>query len=74
MPSTLTKYSVSSQEMAVQEQQETTPLLAPVGEQLYTNYQLHDLLTVSKKDEETYILLNTRLLARIEALDLKTKS
>ena len=73
MPSTLTKYSVSSQEMAVQEQQETTPLLAPVGEQLCTNYQLHDLLTVSK-DKETHILLNTRLLARIEALDLKTKN
>ena len=57
----------------MQKQQETKPLLAPVGEQLYKNYQLHDLPTVSKKDEETHILLNTTLLARIEALESENK-
>ena len=35
MPSILTKQGMSAQEMAVQEQQQTTSLLAPVGEQLY---------------------------------------
>ena len=35
MSSTSTKRGMSAQEMAVQEQQETMPLLAPVGEQLY---------------------------------------
>ena len=72
-PSTSTKQGVSAQEMAVQEQQETTPLLAPVGEQLRTDYQLHDLPTVSKDDEETHILLNTGLLARIETLESENR-
>ena len=59
--------------MAVQEHQETTPLLAPVGEQLRTDYQLHDLPTVSKEDEEAHVLLNTGLLARIEALESENR-
>ena len=44
--------------MVVQEHQETTPLLALVGEQLRTDYQLHDLPTVSKEDEEANVLLS----------------
>ena len=59
--------------MAVQEHQETTPLLAPVGEQLRTDYELHDLPTVSKEDEEAHVLLNTGLVARIEALESKNR-
>ena len=38
MPSTSTKQGASPQEMTVQEKQETTPLVAPVGEKLHTNY------------------------------------
>lgn len=49
--------------------QETPPFLVPVGEQLRTDYQLHDLPTVSKEDEEAHVLLNTGLLAKIEALE-----
>ena len=37
-PSSSTNQGASSQGMAVQEHQETTPLLAPVGEQLRTDY------------------------------------
>ena len=72
-PSTSTKQGVSAQEMAVQEQQETTPLLAAVGEQLRTDYQLHDLPTVSKDDKETHILLNMGLLPRIETLESENR-
>ena len=73
IPSTPTKQGVSAQEMAVQEQQEITPLLAPVGEQLRTDCQLHDLPTVSKEDKETHTLLNTGLLARIETLESQNR-
>ena len=72
-PSSSTNQGASSQGMAVQEHQETTPLLAPVGEQLRTDYQLHDLPTVSKEDEEAHVLLNTGLLARIEALESENR-
>ena len=72
MPSSSTNQGASSQGMAVQEHQETTPLLAPVGEQLRTDYQLHDLPT-SKEDEEAHVLLNTGLLARIEALEYENR-
>ena len=71
--STLTKQGVSAQEMAVQELQETMSLLAPVGEQLHTDYQLHDFPTVSKEDEETHVLFDTGLLARIEALESENR-
>ena len=73
IPSTPTKQGMSAQDMAVQEQQETTPLLAPVGEQLRTDCQLHDLPTVSKEDKETHTLLNTGLLARIETLESQNR-
>ena len=56
-----------------QEREGETPLLVPVGEQLRTNYELHDLPTVSKEDEEAHVLLNTGLLARIEALESENR-
>ena len=72
---TSTKQGVWSQEMAVQEQQETMPLLAPVEEKLHTtDYQLHYLPTVSREDGEIHILLNTGLLARIEALESENRA
>ena len=36
-------------------------------------YAFHDLPTVSKDDEETHILLNTGLLARIETLESENR-
>ena len=49
------------------------PLLAPVGEQLHMDYQLHNLPTVGKEDEEVHVLLNTGLLARIEVLESQNR-
>ena len=72
-PSTSTKQGASPQEMTVQEKQEIMLLLAPVGEKLHTNYQLHNFPTVSKEDEATHVLLNTGLLARIETLESKNR-
>ena len=37
------------------------------------DYQLYDLPTLSKEDEEAHVLLNTGLLARIEALKSKNR-
>lgn len=67
--------SPSEQDMpsTAQESEEATPLLVSVGEQLRTDYELHDLPTVSKEDEEAYILLNTGLLAKIEALESENR-
>ena len=61
-----------------QKSEEVTLLLVPVGEQLRTYYELYNFSTVSKKDKEARVLLNTGLLAKIEALqsenrDLKRK-
>ena len=58
----------------MQKQQETNPLLAPVGEQLYKNYQLHDLPTVSKKDEEHTYYLTQHYWQESRHWNLKTKS
>ena len=67
--------SPSRQDMpsTVQESEKATPLLVPVGEQLRTDYELHDLPTVSKEDEEAHVLLNTELLAKIKALESENK-
>ena len=67
--------SPSKQDMSLtaQESEKATPILVLVGEQLRTDYELHNLPTVSKEDEEAHVLLNTELLAKIEALESENR-
>ena len=73
-PSSLTNQGASSQGMAVQEHQETMPLLAPVGEQLRTVFQLHDLLTVSKGMKKHMYCLTREWWQELKHWNLKTES
>ena len=59
--------------LTAQESEKATPILVPVGEQLRTDYELHNLPTVSKEDEEAQVLLNTELLTKIEALESENR-
>ena len=59
------------QEVMAQQHQETMPLIVPVGEQLCTDYQVHDLPTVSTEYKVAHILLNTGLLAKTLSTGIK---